>query len=122
MAGLLDPILKETIIGSAEVRQLFPLSKGGVVAGCVVQNGRIVKGKVRVQRRKSPVYEGNVSSLRRFQDEVTEVRSGMECGIRVDGFNDWQTGDVIESYEKVPVIRRINPNPSGREAQRLSGV
>jgi translation initiation factor IF-2 len=51
-----------------------------------------------VQRRKSTIYEGNIASLRRFQDEVNEVRSGMECGIRVEGFNDWQEGDLIESY------------------------
>jgi translation initiation factor IF-2 len=104
MAGLLEPILKEVVIGAAEVRKLFALSKGGNVAGCVVANGRIVKGKMRVMRRKSLVYEGVSLSLRRFQDEVTEVRAGLECGIRVDGFNDYQIGDVIECYtlEKVP--------------------
>ena len=92
MAGLLPPILKDVVVGSAEVRQLFELSKGGVVAGCAVNTGRIVKGKVRVMRRKNLVYEGVTLSLRRFQDEVNEVRSGLECGIRIDGFNEFQIG------------------------------
>jgi translation initiation factor IF-2 len=104
MAGLLDPLSKETVIGSAEVRKVFNLSKGGNVAGCVITNGRIVKGKVRVLRRKELIYEGLTLSLRRFQDEVNEVRSGMECGIRLDGFDDFQPGDTVECYvlEKVP--------------------
>ena len=103
MAGLLDPILKENVIGAAEVRKVFELSKGGKVAGCIVASGRISKGKVRVMRRKNLVYEGITQSLRRFQDEVNEVRAGMECGIRIDGFDDFQTGDSIECYtiEKV---------------------
>jgi translation initiation factor IF-2 len=103
MAGLLDPILKENVIGAAEVRKVFELSKGGKVAGCIVASGRISKGKVRVMRRKNLVYEGITQSLRRFQDEVNEVRAGMECGIRIDGFDDFQNGDMIECYtiEKV---------------------
>ncbi len=104
MAGLLDPLTKEAVIGSAEVRKIFELSKGGNVAGCVVSNGRIVKGKMRVMRRKGLIYEGVSLTLRRFQDEVNEVRAGMECGIRLDGFDDYQLGDSIECYtlEKVP--------------------
>jgi translation initiation factor IF-2 len=98
MAGLLEPVYKEVVTGSADVRKVFALSKGGNVAGCVVTNGRIVKGKMRVMRRKTLVYEGVSLSLRRFQDEVTEVRSGIECGIRLEGFNDYQVGDVIECY------------------------
>jgi translation initiation factor IF-2 len=103
MAGLLDPILKESVLGAAEVRQVFTLSKGGNVAGCAVTQGRIVKGKIRVLRRRNVIYEGNISTLRRFQDEVNEVRAGMECGLRVEGFNDFQPGDTLEAYtvEKV---------------------
>jgi translation initiation factor IF-2 len=103
MAGLLDPILKEVVTGSAEVRKIFELSKGGTVAGCAVTNGRITRGKVRVMRRKNLIYEGVTQSLRRFQDEVNEVRAGMECGIRVEGFDEFQIGDAIECYavEKV---------------------
>ncbi|HZF00624.1 MAG TPA: translation initiation factor IF-2 [Methylomirabilota bacterium] len=98
MAGLLDPVSKETIIGSAEVRQIFELSKGVPVAGCMVSSGRIVRGKVRVRRRKDVIYEGVTQSLRRFQDEVNEVRAGMECGIRVEGFGEFQVGDAVECY------------------------
>src|SRR3989449_976464 len=84
MAGLLEPIVREIVSGAAEVRKVFTLSKGGNVAGCVVTSGRIVKGKVRVQRRKGLIFEGVTASLRRFQDEVSEVRAGVECGIRLD--------------------------------------
>jgi len=103
MAGLLDPLIKETVVGSAEVRQVFELSKGLPVAGCTVTAGRVARGKVRVRRHKDIIYEGVTQSLRRFQDEVNEVRAGMECGIRIEGFGEIQVGDVIECYaiEKV---------------------
>jgi translation initiation factor IF-2 len=107
MAGLLDPIIKEVVIGSAEVRKVFELSKGGNVAGCMVSSGRIVRGKVRVMRRKGLIYEGVTQSLRRFQDEVNEVRAGMECGIRLDGFNEFQVGDVIECYTVEKVASKL---------------
>jgi len=107
MAGLLEPDLKETVVGAAEVRKIFELSKGGNVAGCVVAHGRIVKGKVRVMRRKNLVYEGIAQSLRRFQDEVNEVRAGMECGIRIDGFDDFQPGDLIECYTVEKVAAKL---------------
>jgi translation initiation factor IF-2 len=105
MAGLLDPVIKDIVVGSAEVRKVFALSKGIPVAGCMVTLGRIVRGKVRVMRRKALVYEGVTQSLRRFQDEVNEVRAGMECGIRIDGFGDFQVGDAIECY----TIERVAP-------------
>ena len=98
MAGLLDPILKDIVVGSADVRKIFELSSGMPVAGCVVSSGRIAKGKVRIRRHKEIIYEGITQSLRRFQDEVNEVRAGMECGIRIDGFSDLQVGDAIECY------------------------
>jgi translation initiation factor IF-2 len=107
MAGLLEPILKESIIGSAEVRKVFQLSKGAPVAGCVVSSGRIVKGKVRVRRRKEIIYEGLAQSLRRFQDEVNEVRAGMECGIRIEGFSEFQTGDAIECYSVEKIAQKL---------------
>jgi len=107
MAGLLDPILKEVVIGAAEVKKVFELSKGGNVAGCVIASGRIVRGKVRVMRRKNLVYEGAIQSLRRFQDEVNEVRAGMECGIRIDGFNEFQVGDSIEAYTVEKVAQKL---------------
>jgi translation initiation factor IF-2 len=107
LAGLLDPILKDVVIGSAEVRKIFDLSKGGPVAGCMVTGGRIVRGKVRVMRKKGLVYEGVTQTLRRFQDEVNEVRAGMECGIRVEGFGDFQVGDVIECYAIERITQKL---------------
>ncbi len=107
MAGLLDPILKDVVVGSAEVRKIFALSKGSPVAGCMVTSGRIVRGKVRVMRRKGLIYEGVIQTLRRFQDEVNEVRAGMECGIRIEGFGDFQPGDAIENYAIEKVAQKL---------------
>jgi translation initiation factor IF-2 len=107
MAGLLEPILKDITAGVAEVRKVFELSKGAPVAGCMVTSGRIVKGKVRVRRRKEIIYEGITQSLRRFQDEVNEVRAGMECGIRIEGFSEFQIGDNIECYTVEKVAQKL---------------
>ena len=107
MAGLLEPIIKEVVTGSAEVRKIFQLSKGGNVAGCMVTSGRIVRGKARVLRRKGLIYEGVVQTLRRFQDDVNEVRAGMECGIRIEGFNDMQVGDTIDCFTTEKVAPKI---------------
>src|SRR5882724_5026293 len=107
MAGLLDPEARETITGLAEVRQVFELSKGVPVAGCMVSSGRIARGKVRVRRRKDVIYEGISQSLRRFQDEVNEVRAGMECGIRIEGYSDFQVGDAIECYSLEKVAAKL---------------
>ena len=107
MAGLLEPITKDTVIGSAEVRKIFELSKGVPVAGCMVSSGRIVRGKVRVRRRKDVIYEGVTQSLRRFQDEVNEVRAGMECGIRIEGFGQFEVGDAIECYSIEKIAAKL---------------
>ena len=107
MAGLLDPLNKDVTVGVAEVRKIFELSKGSPVAGCMITSGRIVKGKVRVRRRKEIIYEGLTQSLRRFQDEVNEVRAGMECGIRIEGFGDYQVGDNIECYTMEKVAQKL---------------
>ena len=107
MAGLLEPILKDVTSGVAEIRKIFELSKGVPVAGCMITSGRIVKGKVRVRRRKEIIYEGITQSLRRFQDEVNEVRAGMECGIRIEGFGDYQVGDNIECYTVEKVAQKL---------------
>ena len=107
MAGLLEPLLKDLTVGAAEVRKIFALSKGAPVAGCMVVSGRIVKGKVRVRRRKEIIYEGIAQSLRRFQDEVNEVRAGMECGIRIEGFTEFQVGDNIECYAMEKIAQKL---------------
>ena len=107
MTGLLDPLSKEVIVGSAEVRQVFELSKGMPVGGSMVTLGRIVRGKVRVRRKKDVIYEGVTQSLRRFQDEVNEVRAGMECGIRIEGFSEIAVGDIIECYNIEKVAQKL---------------
>jgi translation initiation factor IF-2 len=107
MAGLLEPLLKDVTLGVAEVRKIFELSKGAPVAGCMVTSGRIVKGKVRLRRRKEIIYEGITQSLRRFQDEVNEVRAGMECGIRIEGFSEFQIGDNIECYTMEKIAQKL---------------
>jgi translation initiation factor IF-2 len=100
MTGLLTPILKEKMTGRAEVKQLFTLSKGSNVAGCLVISGYITpRVKVRVKRQNNIVYEGAISSLRRFQNESSEVRESQECGIRLDNFNAFAEGDILECYE-----------------------
>ena len=77
------------------------------LAGCIVTNGRLTRGKVRLLRRKNVIFEGAVQTLRRFQDEVQEVRSGMECGIRIDGFGEFQEGDSIECFIMEKVTQQL---------------
>ena len=99
MADLLDPDLKENKVGGAEVRQVFPVAKG-FVAGCLVTEGKVNRGTAaRVRRGKDSVFEGKVGTLRRFKDDANEVRAGLECGIRLDGFDGYQPGDRIECFE-----------------------
>ncbi len=99
MAGLLEPEVREKVVGHAEVRQVFKVAKGRA-AGCIVTDGRIVrKARARVLRGKQPVYDGGMGTLRRFQNEVAEVRHGVECGIRLGDFNDYEEKDIIECYE-----------------------
>jgi translation initiation factor IF-2 len=104
MAGMLEPELRETVIGHAEVRQVFDLSKGKV-AGCYVSDGRISRSaRARVLRKRQPIYDGGIGTLRRFQDDVKEVRAGLECGIKLGDFSEYLADDIIECYtlEKVP--------------------
>jgi translation initiation factor IF-2 len=99
MADLLEPELREIKLGAAEVRQIFPVSKG-FVAGCLVTEGKVNRNAAaRVRRGKEVVFEGRVSTLRRFKDDANEVRAGLECGIRLDGFDGYQEADVIECLE-----------------------
>jgi translation initiation factor IF-2 len=103
MAGMLDPEVREAIVGHAEVKQLFDLSKG-MIAGSLVTDGRILRSaRARVLRRRQAVYDGGISTLRRFTEDVKEVRSGLECGIRLGDFSEYEVGDIIECYtlEKV---------------------
>src|SRR5947207_3201275 len=107
MAGLLEPELRETVIGHAEVKQVFQLSRG-IVAGCLVTDGRIARvARARILRKRQPVYDGGISTLRRFQDDVKEVRSGLECGIKLGDFSEYQVGDVIECYQLEQIAQKL---------------
>ncbi len=107
MAGLLEPEHRESIIGHAEVKQVFQLSRG-IVAGCLVTDGRVARtARARVLRRRQPVYDGGLSTLRRFQDDVKEVRSGLECGIKLGDFSEYQVGDIIECYQLEQVAQKL---------------
>src|SRR5262244_3440671 len=120
MEGLLEPTFREQILGRIEVRQIFNISGAGTVAGCYVAEGKVQRGSlVRLLRDQVVVHEGKLASLKRFKDDVREVAAGYECGLAIEGFQDIKQGDVVEAYEKIPVIRRITPS-TGREASHAS--
>ena len=109
LEGLLKPEEKETVLGEAEVLQLFKVSKVGTIAGCAVRTGIIQRtAKARVTRDGVTVYTGSLSSLKRFKDDVREVREGLECGIGIENFNDLKVGDRIESYRMEEVKRTLS--------------
>ena len=111
ISGLLSPIVTEEIIGLAEVRDVFRSSKFGAVAGCMVVEGVIKRNNpIRVLRNNVVVYEGALESLRRFKDDVAEVKHGMECGIGVKNYNDVQPGDQIEVFERTEKARVLRTN------------
>lgn len=99
LLGLLDPETREKILGHAKVKVVFKLTRGRV-AGCVVTDGRLDrKARARVIRGNQPVYDGSMDTLRRFHEEVPEVRNGLECGVRLGGYQEYEEDDVIECYE-----------------------
>ncbi len=107
MSGLLAPELREAIIGHAEVKQVFDLTKGKV-AGCIVTDGRIARSaRARVLRRRQPIYDGGMATLRRFADEVKEVRSGLECGIKLGDFTEYLPEDIIECYTLEKIAQQL---------------
>ncbi|MEP6600774.1 MAG: translation initiation factor IF-2 [Nitrospirota bacterium] len=109
MEGLLDPTFKERVVGRAEVRKVFMIPKAGAVAGCYVTDGAITRASagIRVVRDGVVVYEGKISSLRRFKDDVKEVQAGYECGISVENFNDVKAGDRFEVYALDKVLGKL---------------
>nr|WP_113865819.1 translation initiation factor IF-2 [Brenneria salicis]NMN92799.1 translation initiation factor 2 (bIF-2) [Brenneria salicis ATCC 15712 = DSM 30166]RBP63777.1 translation initiation factor 2 (bIF-2) [Brenneria salicis ATCC 15712 = DSM 30166]RLM31060.1 translation initiation factor IF-2 [Brenneria salicis ATCC 15712 = DSM 30166] len=108
MSGMLAPEYKQEIIGLAEVRDVFKSPKFGAIAGCMVTEGVVKRhNKIRVLRDNVVIYEGELESLRRFKDDVNEVRNGMECGIGVKNYNDVRPGDVIEVFETIEIKRTI---------------
>jgi translation initiation factor IF-2 len=106
LKGMLEPETKESVVGHAEVRAIFKISRIGNVAGCYVRDGELRRNaQVRVLRDNEVQFDGEIASLKHIQDDVTEVRTGFECGITLKGFNDFETGDIIECYivEEVPI-------------------
>lgn len=119
MEGMLEPTYREQMHGRVEIRQIFNIQGVGTVAGCYVTEGKIQRGSlVRVLRDQVVVHEGKLASLKRFKDDVREVAAGYECGLSLEGFHDIKQGDVLEAYERVPVVRRMGPTSTGREASR----
>lgn len=108
MEGMLSPDIEEKVTGSAEVREAFEITKVGTIAGCYVLDGIIKRtSKVRLIRDGIVVHSGNLGSLKRFKDDVKEVKNNYECGLNIDNFNDIQIGDIIEAYEEVEVARKL---------------
>jgi translation initiation factor IF-2 len=119
LEGLLEPVVEEKVQGRAEVRQVFSVTKVGTVAGCMVQDGKVERNSLaRVLRQDKVLVEGaKINSLKRFKDDVKEVLSGYECGIGLDRFNDFQPGDIIETYvqEKVKAVLEALPTREEKE-------
>ncbi len=106
LVGMLEPEHVEEELGTAEIRQVFRASRIGLIAGCYVLTGKIIRSaKIRIVRDGSIVHEGSIGSLKRFQEDVREVASGYECGLHIDGFDDIREGDIIEAYEIKEVAR-----------------
>ncbi|HXX35605.1 MAG TPA: translation initiation factor IF-2, partial [Thermodesulfobacteriota bacterium] len=108
LEGLLEPTYKEHILGRAQVIQVFSIRKVGTVAGSLVVDGKVVRGShARLLRDNVVVYDGRISSLKRFKDDMKDCSQGLECGIGIENFNDVKLGDVIESYEVEEVQTRL---------------
>ncbi|WP_418386972.1 translation initiation factor IF-2 [Alistipes dispar] len=105
--GMLEPVMKEEIVASVEVLEIFKISKVGTVAGCVVREGKLQRSTpIRVIRDGIVIYTGKLGSLKRFKDDVKEVASGQDCGLNIESFNDIRVGDIVEGYEQVEVKRK----------------
>ena len=108
MEGMLSPELKEEILGTAEIREIFKVTKIGSIAGCMVTNGKILRSSsVRLIRDGVVVYTGELISLKRFKDDAKEVTKGFDCGMQVKNYNDIKEGDIIESFHEVEVKKKL---------------
>ena len=112
MTGLLDPVYKETILGHAEVREVFKISKVGTVAGCYVSDGAIRRdSQVRIKRDGDLIHTGKIEALKRFKNDASEVKNGLECGISIVNFNNINTGDIIEAFTMERIAPQLTPPP-----------
>ena len=117
MLGLLDPVFRENYLGRAEVLQVFKITKVGQIAGCTVRDGIIPRNaQVRVMRDGAEVWKGKISNLKRFKDDVSEVRSGMECGIDLGSFRDVRVGDTIDAFSTERMAAELGENLADRRA------
>jgi len=117
LEGMLRPEQREVVLGEAEVREVFKISGVGTIAGCFVTHGFIKRGaKVRVVRDALEIYDSTISSLKRFKDDVKEVKEGLDCGIGVENFNDVKIGDVLEPYVIEEVARTLESAEAHRDA------
>ncbi len=108
LEGLLEPRLKKIFLGRVIVRQVFKLTKAGVIAGCYVEKGKVTRSaKITLVRNGALVYEGSIQSLKRFKDDVREVSEGMECGVSLMNFSDLMAGDIIEAYDIEKIARKL---------------
>jgi translation initiation factor IF-2 len=108
MEGMLSPEFKEEITGSAEIRETFKISKIGTIAGCMVTSGKIYRNSgIRLIREGVVVYTGELSSLKRFKDDVKEVAKGYDCGMQVKNYNDINVGDVLEAFQEIQVKKKL---------------
>ena len=108
MEGMLSPVFKEEVTGTVEIRELFKISKVGTIAGCMVTDGKIYRNsKIRLIRDNVVIYTGELSSLKRFKDDVKEVSKGYDCGLQIKNYNDIHEGDVIEAYQEVAVKKKL---------------
>ena len=105
--GMLEPVMKEEIVASVEVLEIFKITKVGTVAGCMVREGKLQRSTpIRVIRDGIVIYTGKLGSLKRFKDDVKEVVVGQDCGLNIESFNDIRVGDIVEGYEQVEVKRK----------------
>jgi translation initiation factor IF-2 len=108
LEGLLEPDKEESVVGQAEVRETFKISKIGVIAGCYMLSGKIMRNSnIRLIRDDVEIYDGSLASLKRFKEDVKEVVSGFECGMQIENYNDLKVGDIIEAYEIKTVKRSL---------------
>ncbi len=108
MEGMLSPVFKEEVTGTVEIRELFKISKVGTIAGCMVTDGKIYRNsKIRLIRENVVIYTGELSSLKRFKDDVKEVSKGYDCGLQIKNYNDIKEGDVVEAFQEVAVKKKL---------------
>jgi translation initiation factor IF-2 len=108
MEGMLSPVIKEEVTGTAEIRETFKISKIGTIAGCMITDGKIFRNsKIRIIREGVVIFTGELTALKRFKDDVKEVSKGYDCGIQIKGFNEIEQLDIIEAYQEVEVKKKL---------------